>query len=246
MTGLLRRGLALLIRSERVEALLWRRLRFEQQPDAREPLFNRYARFARSIAHRQRPYGLNGARRDAEQWAYEGLLQAIDNFDPLRGSPFEAFAKPRITGSVRDGFARMSEMDAQFSQQRRLERERLKALKERHLGEDGTDAIQTLANIAAGLAVGMMLDGTRLIAGEDDPDPTPDAYESLAWKRLQKRLLDEVDGLTANEASVIRQHYEHGLTFAQVADLMGLTRGRISQLHHAALTKLKKRLAREY
>jgi len=84
------------------------------------------------------------------------------------------------------------------------------------------------------------------MAGEGDPEPGPDAYESLAWRQTQKRLLAEIERLTPNEASVIRQHYEHGLSFAQVADLMGLTRGRISQLHHAALSKLRKRLSREY
>jgi RNA polymerase sigma factor for flagellar operon FliA len=40
----------------------------------------------------------------------------------------------------------------------------------------------------------------------------------------------------------VRQHYDHGLSFAQVAQLMGLSRGRISQLHRAALDRLRKRL----
>lgn len=246
MMGMVRRGLAMLVRPERVEALLWTRLRLERRQEAREPLFNRYVGFARSIAYRQRPYGQSGVRKDAEQWAYEGLLEAIDTFDPLRGSPFEAFARPRIVGSVRDGFAKHSELDAQRSQQRRIERERLRSLKERADSESREDAITALARIAAGLAIGLMLDGTRLLASEDDPDPAPDAYETLAWRQMQKRLCDEIDRLSANEATVVRQHYIHGLNFAQVADLMSLSRGRISQLHSAALIKLKKRLSREY
>jgi len=117
------RGIDLVVRPERAEALLWMRLRLEERPEAREPLFNRYASFARSVALRVRPWGQAPASRDAEQWAYAGLLQAIDSFDPLRGSRFESFAKPRIAGSVRDGFAQSSELEAQWSYRRKQERE---------------------------------------------------------------------------------------------------------------------------
>ena len=240
----LRRGLALLVRSERAEALLWTRFRFEKRQDAREPLFNRYVGLARSIAWRHRSWGREAAKRDAEQWAYTGLLQAIDAFDPLRGSPFEAFAKPRIVGSVRDGFARSTEVEAQMSARRRQERERLRSLKAAGTNSEN-DSIECLGSIAASLAIGLILDETRLIGSESDPDPAPSAYESLVWRQTQAKLLREIERLAPGEAAVIRQHYEHGLNFAQIAELLGLSRGRISQLHSAALLKLKKRMSKE-
>lgn len=240
----LRRGLDLLIRPERMAALWWARLRFDERPDAREPLFNLYAPLARRIAARQRPYGVDGAQRDAEQWAYSGLLEAIDNFDPLRGPPFEAYARPRIVGAVRDGFARLTEIGSQISQRRRIERERLATLKDSD--EASGDAIERLTKIAAGLAIGLLLDGTRLLATDNDADPAPSAYDTLASRQLEQKIAAAIDQLSAREAAVIRQHYEHGLSFAQIADLLGLTRGRISQLHSAALFKLRKRLSKEY
>ncbi len=239
------RGLGLLVRSERAEALLWVRLRFEERQEAREPLFNRYASFARSVALRVRPWGQRATVKDAEQWAYAGLLQAIDSFDPLRGSRFESFAKPRIAGSVRDGLAKSSEIEAQWSYRRKQERDRLRTVKEGQKGGD-QDPIETLGEIAACLAVGLMLDGTRLMGGEESPDPTPSAYESLEWRQTLALLAREVEQLSPSEATVIRQHYVHGLTFTHVAELMGLSRGRVSQLHTGALTKLRKRISREY
>jgi RNA polymerase sigma factor FliA len=240
-----RRGLDLLVRPDRAEALLWRRLRFEEKPEAREPLFNRYQGLARSIALRLRPGGRAAAREDAEQWAYAGLLQAIDSFDPLRGSPFPAYARPRIAGSVRDGFARSGELEAQWSNRRRMARERLRSLKPDRVG-DPDDPIETLGAIAAGLAIGLMLEGTRMVAGDQSPDPAPSAYDSLSWRQTQAALEREIGRLSAAESSVIRQHYLNGLAFAQIASLMGLSRGRISQLHSAALNKLRKRLSKEY
>lgn len=245
MTKFLKRGLDLLVDPKRAEALLWTRLRFERRQEAREPLFNRYAGFARSIALRLRPWGQAANVRDAEQWAYSGLLEAIDSYDPLRGSPFRAYAKPRITGSVRDGFARSGEIEAQWAHRRRQESERLRSLKRRERSEP-EDPIEALGAIAACLAIGLMLDGTRMMGDDDSPDPAPSAYDSLAWRQTHALLAREVERLSSSEAIVIKQHYVNGLTFAQVAELMGLSRGRISQLHSAALGKLRKRLSREY
>jgi RNA polymerase sigma factor for flagellar operon FliA len=233
------------VRPERAEALLWARLRFEQRQDAREPLFNRYASFARSIAVRLRRWRHSENSSDAEQWAYTGLLQAIDSFDPLLGAPFPSYARPRIAGSVRDGFARWSEVQAQSTHRRRLERERLRSLQQQSTDER-EDAIEALGAIAACLAVGFMLDGTRLFGSDDAPDPAPSPYESLAWREIQMRLEREIERLSPAEATVIRQHYINGLSFAQTAELVGLSRGRVSQLHSAALGKLRKRITREY
>lgn len=240
-----RRGLDLLVRPERAEALLWTRFRFEKRQEAREPLFNRYANFARAIAVRLRPWGQVANLQDAEQWAYSGLLQAIDSYDPLRGAPFSAYARPRIVGSVRDGFASSGELEAQWSQRRRQQAERLRTLKAGPAGSSG-DPIEALGAIAACMAIGLMLDGTRLMADDQSADPAPSAYESLAWRQTQLRLQKEVERLSPSEASVIRQHYVNGLAFSQIAELMGLSRGRISQLHSAALGKLRKRISREY
>ena len=238
------RGLRIITRPERVEALLWATLRFDNRLDARELLFHLYRPYARSVAARHwRSSADCSLTADAEQWAYEGLLQAIDSFDPLRGAPFRGFARRRILGSIRDGFSRNSELDAQHSTRRRLERERLQSLKEQ--AEQGKDAIERIAEIAVGLAVGLMLSETRLIAGDDDPDPGANAYDTLAWRQTQQLLARAVEFLPEREAMVIVNHYEHGLSFAQIADLIGVSRGRVSQLHHSALGKLRKKISKE-
>lgn len=238
------RGLRLVTRPERVEALLWATLRFDNRQESREPLFHLYQPYARAIAARHRPRGRDcSAASDAEHWAYEGLLQAIDSFDPLRGAPFPGFARRRIIGSIRDGFAHATELDAQHSVRRRLERERLRSFKESDVGEK--DAIERIAEIAVGLAIGLMLEGTGLIGGDDEPDTTANAYDSLAWRQTQSLLGRAVDTLSEREASIIHNHYEHGLSFTQIAELLGVSRGRVSQIHREALLKLRKKIGKE-
>lgn len=233
----------LVVRAHRVEASLWRRLRADNDSDCRETLFNRYVDLARKIAasHYYRRRVRRADRADFEQFAFEGLLQAIDRFDPFRGIPFGAFARRRIAGSISEGAARMSEVDAQISHRNRIEQERVRSLVRRDSGAPD-DALTALADLAMGLTLGLMLEGTGLMENGGLADSRPNPYESLEWRQMQTRLLREVVRLPEKEALVIRQHYDHGLAFAQIAELLELSPGRISQLHRSALERLRKRV----
>jgi RNA polymerase sigma factor for flagellar operon FliA len=237
-------GLALVVRPPRAEASLWRRLRFEAEAGCREPLFNLYAGYARMIAiqHFRRRGRMRVERLDFEQFAYEGLLQAIDRFDPLKNVPFRAFAKRRIAGNIADGIARMSELDAQFSHRRRIEQERMRSLAvaggEAGAGQD----LGALSDLTVGLALGIILQETRMMSAADQADPAPCAYQSLEYNELQARLAGAVGNLPEKEAMIVRQHYENGLSFAQIAQLLDLSRGRVSQLHRAAMERLRKKI----
>ena len=87
-----------------------------------------------------------------------------------------------------------------------------------------------------------MLEGTGLVEPEDGIDRRPNAYESLAWRQLNAQLDREIDRLPEREAAIIRQHYENGVSFSQIAQLLDLSKGRVSQLHAHALAKLRTRI----
>ncbi len=237
----IRSGLGLLLVPPRVEASLWRRFRFERELKCREQIFARYRGLARSIAVRQlRARPRNGVElNDIEQFAYEGLLVAIDRYDPLRGIPFGAFARRRILGSISDGAASMNEINAQHGYRRRAEGERLRSIAD---GASGADPLRALADLAAGLAIGLMLEGTNLVEPEDGADHRPNAYESLAWRQLQAQLAREIERLPEREGAIIRHHYENGVSFTHIAELLGLSKGRVSQLHANALARLRARI----
>jgi len=234
-------GIDLLVRPNRAEASLWRRLRFEEDRSCREALFNLYVGLAKTIAARHyfRRAGKRIERADFEQFAFEGLLQAIDRFDPVKGVPFSAYARRRIAGNITDGVARMSELDAQIGHRRRMEQERLRSLAG---AANQEDALGALSELALGLALGLMLEGTSMFEPAGGRDHRPTAYESLEWRELQARLAGEVGKLPGKEAIVVHQHYETGLSFAQIAELLELSRGRVSQLHRSALERLRKRI----
>jgi RNA polymerase sigma factor for flagellar operon FliA len=87
-----------------------------------------------------------------------------------------------------------------------------------------------------------MLEGTSLIEPSDGADHRPNAYESLAWRELQALITREIGQLPERESVIIRQHYENGVSFTHIAQLLGLSKGRVSQLHTSAIARLRARI----
>jgi RNA polymerase sigma factor for flagellar operon FliA len=223
------------------EAMLWTALQQEGSAAAREALFLRYAPFARRCAARHgREHNAGDIDPgDLRQLAYAGLLEALDRFDPAHGAPFKSFAGKRIMGSMRDGVARMSEVREQISWRHRMRRERSRSLAE---GEDAAPALSRLADIAVGLALGFMLEGTGLVAEDESASGGRSGYDSAAWNEMLSELQREVARLPVRERTILAEHYGGGMNFAALAGALGVSKGRISQLHRGALLLLRRRL----
>ncbi|HEX8527288.1 sigma-70 family RNA polymerase sigma factor [Allosphingosinicella sp.] len=237
------------------EEALWDAFRAEGSEVARGRLFTLYLPFARSIAGRHLRGGEAGDIEFADlfQLACTGLLEALDRFDPGFGVPFKGYAARRISGSVLSGIAKASEVREQISFRSRVRSERIRSLAsgEAHEASEG-GALDALIDVAVGLALGFMLEGTGMYVGDEDGDaasaPGPgvqSAYQSLVWKEATKRVLSEVDRLPERDRSILRHHYVDGIAFDQIAILLGLTKGRIAQVHRGALGLLRTRLRRQ-
>lgn len=235
-----RAGLKMLVDPDRQEAALWRRFTQSRDVRLREGLFNRYHNFARALARRnaRRNDLPENVLRDLEQSAYRGLLEAIDRFDPVQGTPFPAFASPRINGRIADGLAELDEVRSQIRFQRRVERERLASLVDEKL--EGRTATDVLGDLVTELALGLMLDAQARDAPGDMIGQRENGFDTLAWRETRALLAKRVEGLPEIERIVVRQHYQNDLLFSQIATMLGLSKGRVSQIHKAALEKLRK------
>lgn len=230
------------------EEALWRALRQEDSIPARHEIFGLYSHFAQRIARR---HFLDRKSGDIElpdlcQLAYAGLLEGIDKFDPSYGAPFSAYAERRISGSILDGIIKMSEVREQISYRNRVRDDRLRSLATDANAEMDTEsAIRALAEAAVGLALGFMLEGTNLYVVDGADRANVGAYDSVLWKETLKRVGAELSALPEREQFIVRQHYLNGVAFEQIATLMNLSKGRVSQLHRTALTLLRKRMQRD-
>ncbi len=226
---------------------LWDAVRQQASQDAREALFLRYLPFARRTAMRTlRVHGIAQVDfADVYQSACIGLIQAMDRFDPKQGAQFTTYASYRIQGAVLNAIETYSEFQQQIAARGRNRSERLESLRTEEVLQTASrhSIVEALAAVSMGLAIGFMLEDSRLYA---DPDAAPlgadSAYETLAWKQAQASLQQQVDGLPEGERKVLAYHYFQGLDFSQVATLMDLSKSRISQLHRQGLAQLRRQL----
>jgi RNA polymerase sigma factor FliA len=220
----------------------WKALRDRGSDEARQALFMHYAPYARSIA---RMLYTGRHRKDIEfddvvQLANIGLIESIGRFDPSRGVLFTTFCTPRVRGAVLSGIEKLSEAQEQISFERRRRAERVDSLR-----GDGTGVkrLAALGDLTAGLAIGFMLEDTGMFIPPDAPPQYGDGYENREWQQLGTRLQEAMNHLSTNERKVIAFHYFDGLAFEQIATLLGLSKGRISQLHRTGLVKMRTQLA---
>lgn len=226
------------------ETALWDELRSGRGQPARERLFLLYLPWSRAIAARHfSPVSGQIELADLQQLACVGLLQALDRFDPELGVPFRAYAARRISGSILSGLAKTSEVREQISHRNRARRERLRSLSADAAGAPAkADLLDALVEVAVGLALGFMLEGTALYISDPQADARPGAYESAVWKEAVGRIAAETERLAERERAIVRLHYFENVGFDAIAALLGVSKSRVSQLHRSALDRLRRRL----
>jgi RNA polymerase sigma factor FliA len=248
------------------EGELWQRWREHGDAVARQRLLDHFLPYARVVAATY--YG----RRivddigfdDYHQLACMGLVESIDRYDPAGGAQFKTFAARRMHGAILDGLEIATEKHQQIAAEQRLKRERLAAIKAEAAERSGLDTLprgravssgthadvlfKYLSEVGVGLAISYLLDGTGLVA-QDSLSTHPHAehqyYERTELKQLQQRVRDMVRQLGEQERTVITRHYLHHHTLDDIATDMQLTKGRISQIHRAALQVMRTQLGRQ-
>ena len=91
--------------------------------------------------------------------------------------------------------------------------------------------------LTVGLAVGFILE--EGIGELVDESPRANPYAQAEVAQLRVRIRELVAQLPAREREVLQGHYYEQREFQDVATVMGLSKGRVSQLHARALAKIR-------
>jgi RNA polymerase sigma factor for flagellar operon FliA len=218
------------------ERKLWDEFLVKRSPELRTHLIQHYLGNAKRIAaflYSKR--SVDGVDFDDYlQYARMGLIEAVDRFDPERGASFSTFAGYRIRGAILNGIENCTEINAVAAYRRRATRDRVESAQEALLNDSLGDPFYLMVEIALDLALGYLLEDSGL-HGDTDTQKSIDPYHVCELKFIQDRLKLVVEVLPERERMIIKGHYYEHIEFNALAAMLGITKGRVSQLHSRGL-----------
>jgi RNA polymerase sigma-B factor len=240
------------------ETELWRRLRKRGDRAAREELVRRYMPFAKNLALRYR--GASESFDDLLQVANLGLVNAIDRFEPERGTPFAAFASPTILGELKRHFRdrvwtvrvprglhdRIAEVD-KATAALTVELQRSPSVGEiaAKLGIDPTDVLEVLE--ANHNRRPLSLD--RPVGGEEDESPASEwvGDEDEGFELVDDKLALEgvLPHLDERERLILRLRFVEDMTQSQIAARIGHSQMHVSRILRRTLDRIRAEVAEQ-
>ena len=148
------------------------------------------------------------------------LLECIDRFDPYRGVSFKHFARLRVRGAISNEASRLD-------------------LAQKQKYSSSADPLSALVDLVNEMTT------EELLSSAFEPQPEPlivDAYASTEMQSINDQVQDSLKTLSTQESTVIRYHYYENLPLSEIATILSLSKGRVSQIHAAALVKIKNKV----
>ncbi|HKK33487.1 MAG TPA: FliA/WhiG family RNA polymerase sigma factor [Desulfomicrobiaceae bacterium] len=199
------------------------------------------------------------SRDDMLSAAMAGLMDAANRYDAGQGAQFRTFAEKRIRGAVLDEVRRMDwcPRSLRTDQSRvtravaELENELGRSPKEREVADrlglnlqeyqDLLSRMSHLGCVSLEETIRGREGGATFLDGlKDGNAPCPE--QVLEQHDLTRELAGHLDSLTEKERLVVAMVYYEELSQKEAAEVLGLTPGRVSQLHSQALIKLRSRM----
>ncbi len=235
------------------ERELFRRIREEDDAEARDELFFRYENLLAFFAHR---YATDVYPFDeVYQVAALGLLKAIGRFDPEKGTAFSTFAYPTIDGELKRFYRDHGEA-VRLPRQLYELKVGLKSV-ERECGVvPAREMASKLDCTEEELAEALRASSGPLTlsleqeppSGEEGPrlaDTLGEECVDLAGAELRVVLEEAMEGLDPREREVVSGYFFGGLTQSAIAERLGVSQMQVSRIMRQALSRIRAGLSLE-
>ena len=182
-----------------------------------------------------------------------GLLDAARRFDPRKSVPFGLYAAHRIRGAILDSLRAVDPLSKDLRRKHR-EAERAIAALLQKLGRPPTEEeIAARLNLTmtswlrlsrqlyeAGCPVnGFGSRDKRRTDAENVPASDGNPELSAARQELWRMLDEAMRTLPARHQQVLRLYYMSGWTMQQIGRKLGVNESRVSQIHTAAIRRMR-------
>ena len=196
---------------------------------------------------------------DLIQVGMMGLADAISKYDSQHGAQFETYANQRIRGAILDELRSTDWMSrTSRKEQKIIEKAIQKA--EQQLGRDpgeqdianemgiSISAYQEMLFKSRGTQLLYLEDLTGEVNGDEEfldryvSDSESDPFHMLENQNMRRSLIDAIGLLPEREQNIMSMYYEQEMNLKEMAEVLGITDSRVSQLHSQAIARLRLKL----
>lgn len=241
---------------------MWHRYKASKDPDVQSRLAEHYLPLVRSLATSlSRKMGSGVDIDDMVADGSIGLLRAIDSFDVERGFKFQTYATTVVRGAILNGLRRMDWVPERVRAKNRALQQAIDRYQaeggerpsEEQLAEELQISTDEVYDLIANMSASYLLSLEQPLGSEegdaslgdtvDDEEGIPEVEFEYAEERdALKRCIGQ---LNEREQLIITAHYFEGVTFEAISRTLGVSKQRISQLHHSAVKRLREALGNE-
>ena len=185
-----------------------------------------------------------------------GLMESFGKFKPDLGVKFDTYAESRIRGAMLDELRSMDWLPRSVRQRVRQLDETIQRMESisgnmpsaeelaAETGIDLKDVRQGLEALQSKLC--LSLDAIQETFAIEGNTPEGEPFTQTAEQEMLARVADLIEQLTPREKLVLSLYYTDELNMRETAEVMGITEGRVSQLHSQALTRLRREFLNAY
>ena len=183
------------------------------------------------------------------------MFEALKAYDVSKGASFETYARIRIQGSMIDEVRRCDWTPRSVYKKSRQISEAIRNV-ENEKGSDASDseiAEQLGMNLDDYYAMVKDAAGCQLLSYEDistvggcqdeyDSSDLDNPYAQLQEEDFKQGLVSKIESLPEREKMVMALYYDEEFNLREIGEVLGITEGRVCQIHGQALLRLKSRM----
>ncbi|MGE0822006.1 MAG: FliA/WhiG family RNA polymerase sigma factor [Candidatus Binatia bacterium] len=229
-----------------------------KEQKSREEILDTHMPLVRLVAeriHRRLPPGVDLG--SLVHSGIVGLLEALERYDERRGVAFQTYARYRIQGEIMEYLRSLDWV----SRSVRAWGRKMAVARTRLAGRLGREASPEEMAVELGVPlteyyrVDQKVSEATLLSLEDLTPASEeewrktqeeiglrsfqDPFSSVEGKELVEKLTSAIGTLPERERLVVTLYYHEELTLREIGEILGLTEGRICQIHTQAVTRLQ-------
>ena len=236
-------------------------------PVHREHMIVTHLPLVRYVARSMARYATVSSIVDGEDlmaYGSEGLIRAVDTFDPAKSTRFSTWAVLHIRTAILDALRALDPLPRRVrALSKQIEQVSTALANQSDCWPDDADVARALGMPLRDVQATMQQLNRHVVSLEKvqdsrggegdweyawlptpaDHNPTTDPEAVLERIELRRRLLRAVNELPERQARLLRMYYGQGRTIRAIGEVLNVSESRVSQLHTHALKLLRKSLS---